>query len=232
MILSHSRQFIFIKTRKVSGTSMEISLSTGCGGDDIVTPISYEDELVRQAHGGCLPQNFGDAAGETRLRDAIRTRRGPPWLKPGGRFYNHMPAAEVIAAAGHDVWRRYHTFTIERHPYEKVISTLYYHARDKRSLDFEHELEAVLAKGQYANHPMYCEGGRPIVDEVIDYERLDEGLARLSARLGFDVAAHYPRTKHGYREDRRPAREILSRAAKDCIYERCRVEFELMGYAR
>jgi hypothetical protein len=43
MILSHTRKFIFIKTRKVSGTSMEISLSQFCGEGDIITPISYED---------------------------------------------------------------------------------------------------------------------------------------------------------------------------------------------
>ncbi len=59
MIVSHARKFIFVKTRKTSGTSMEISLSTVCGPDDIITPISWEDELVRLDMGGRLPQNYG-----------------------------------------------------------------------------------------------------------------------------------------------------------------------------
>ena len=52
MIVSHAKKFIFVKTRKTSGTSMEVSLSQVCGPDDIITPISFEDELVRLAGHG------------------------------------------------------------------------------------------------------------------------------------------------------------------------------------
>ena len=38
-LLSFSRDFIFIKTRKTAGTSLEIHLAAQCGPDDIVTPI-------------------------------------------------------------------------------------------------------------------------------------------------------------------------------------------------
>ena len=88
MILSHTRRFIFIKTRKVSGTSMEISLSKNCGGDDVITPISYEDELVRLDEGGCLPQNYGDPR-EQQFRDLIRARDPKVnKVRHKGRFYN------------------------------------------------------------------------------------------------------------------------------------------------
>ena len=36
---------------------MEVSLSQVCGPDDIITPISFEDELVELDMGGTLPQN-------------------------------------------------------------------------------------------------------------------------------------------------------------------------------
>jgi len=39
MILSHKYKFIFIKTVKTAGTSIEIFLSRHCGEDDVVTPI-------------------------------------------------------------------------------------------------------------------------------------------------------------------------------------------------
>lgn len=35
-------------------------------------------------------------------------------------------------------------FTMERHPYEKVISSVHYHARHKAKWDMEQELERVL----------------------------------------------------------------------------------------
>lgn len=40
MIISHKYQFIFIKTRKTAGTSIETYLSQYCGDLDVLTPIS------------------------------------------------------------------------------------------------------------------------------------------------------------------------------------------------
>lgn len=40
MIISHKYQFIFIKTRKTAGTSIESYLSQYCGDTDVLTPIS------------------------------------------------------------------------------------------------------------------------------------------------------------------------------------------------
>ena len=230
MILSHTQRFIFIKTRKVSGTSMEISLSKNCGGDDIITPISYEDELVRLDEGGCLPQNYGDPK-EQQFRDLIKAR--DPKVKKvrhKGRFYNHVPAVEVRQFVGEDVWRDYFTFSMERHPYEKVVSHVYYHARGKDNWDFDKELKRVLKKAYYVSYPIYSEGKTPIVDYIVNYEKLAEELAFLSDKLGFDVASSYPKTKHKHRSDRRPARELLSDAAKEEIYENCRVEFDALGF--
>ena len=48
MIISHKHKFIFIKTFKVSGTSMEIALSRHIGGKDILTPLNLERERERE----------------------------------------------------------------------------------------------------------------------------------------------------------------------------------------
>jgi len=232
MILSHKNKFIFIKTRKVSGTSMEISLSQFCGEDDIITPITYEDELVRLDLGGVLPRNYGDPK-EEQFRELIRQRRTDnPKTRHKGRYFNHIPAVKVRQHVGDDIWNEYFTFSMERHPYDKVISNVYFHSRRKDNLDFDKELKRILKKGYYVGYPIYSDGDTPIVDFVVNYENLQDDLAELSDRLGFDVAAHYPQTKNTYRPDRRPGREILSDEAKETIYKNCRVEFEAFGFDR
>lgn len=77
MIISHQHKFIFIKTKKTAGTSIEIALSKICGEQDIITPVSPEDEKTRMALGYRGPQNY---------------------IINGARlFYNHIPASDVRA---------------------------------------------------------------------------------------------------------------------------------------
>jgi len=72
MIASFQHGFVFIKTRKTGGTSVEIVLSSWCGAHDICTPLIPEDELIRARYGGS-PLNFtGDRALEESYLDAIR----------------------------------------------------------------------------------------------------------------------------------------------------------------
>ena len=48
MIISHKYKYIFLKTNKTAGTSIEIALSKHCDHNDIITPISAEDEAIRK----------------------------------------------------------------------------------------------------------------------------------------------------------------------------------------
>ena len=50
MIISHKHNFIFIKTRKTAGSSVELYLENFCGPDDIISPAGGNDP--------CKPRNY------------------------------------------------------------------------------------------------------------------------------------------------------------------------------
>jgi hypothetical protein len=51
MILSEMNKFVFIKGKKVAGTSVEVALASICGSNDIITPITPIDEQCRVSSG-------------------------------------------------------------------------------------------------------------------------------------------------------------------------------------
>lgn len=72
MIISHKYRYIFLKTNKTAGTSVEIALSRFCGPDDIITPITPEDEEIRRELGYPGPQNYLIPFSRYELKDWAR----------------------------------------------------------------------------------------------------------------------------------------------------------------
>ena len=57
MIVSHKHRFVFPKSQKTGGTSLELALSRICGEDDIITPLHERHERERNEIGGLGPRN-------------------------------------------------------------------------------------------------------------------------------------------------------------------------------
>ena len=182
MIASHAHRFVFIKTRKTAGTSLEIALSRHCGPSDVVTRISPEDEVLRAAAGGVGPQNDDTSPSS----------------------YAHMGARRVIKVIGREAWDSYFTFAVERNPYDVVASSYRFSARKPSyTKTFAEFVRTPRRLDRLAlNERLYRMGGRVVVDRVYLYEELPAAVADLSSRLGLEL--DLPHAKQGsgphYRE--------------------------------
>ncbi|MEO0408567.1 MAG: hypothetical protein AAF289_14565, partial [Cyanobacteria bacterium P01_A01_bin.135] len=108
MIISHQHKFIFVKTKKTAGTSLEVFLSQHCGPVDVVTPIypRVEPHEARNYQGGFNP--LPELAMRLRHRHPLK-----PTLRDyqaGKAFYNHLPAATIRCRVPRQVWNQYFKF--------------------------------------------------------------------------------------------------------------------------
>lgn len=223
MIISHEHRYIFVKTRKTAGTSIEIALSEHCGPRDVITPISPADEEVRRRLGFRGPQNHlltGLALWFAKLR-----REKAKKLRA---FYNHNTAEEARSRLGVETWQRYFRFCVERNPWDKVVSAYWF-----RFPDGDREgLSRFILEGEAAgvsDFDRYTAEGELLVDYVVRFENLQGELDALLRKLGLPPV-RLPRVKSGFRKDRRHYREVLTAEERDRIAREFSREIDLLGF--
>jgi hypothetical protein len=198
VIVSHQHRLIFLKTRKTAGTSVEIALSRVCGPDDIITPLAEEDEALRTTLGGRGPQHAAS----------------PPLpLKP----FNHMPARAVRRLVGRKVWRGYYRFTIERNPWDLVVSQYFWRYRAAEGPPFDEWVRSpAVQELAEKNQRIYRLGGDVAVDRVLRFESLSADVAALWEERGLPGSPDLPNAK-GYSRPERTYREHYTPETRDLV---------------
>ncbi len=220
MIVCHPLKLIFLKTKKVGGTSFEIALSRFCGPDCVITPISPSDEEIRAAKGFPGAQNH-DRPG------------WPDGSRSAGRFYNHISAAAARRMIPRGIWESYTRLSIVRDPHDVAISRYFWEGGPRMGLDFGQFVStcrAVLSEnGIIAPHE-----GAFAADRFLRYEHLEEDIRGLDVPGLWETFAAI-RTKADFRPrtGARPA-DMYARfpAAAEIVAEQCPGVLERFGYSR
>ena len=223
MIVSHEHRFIFLKTNKTAGTSIEIALSKYCGPKDIITPIMPEDEKIRSKLGYPGPQNF-------RLpnQSPMVEEQGS---KKGRVFFNHISAARARAYLGEKVWNDYFKFCVVRNPWDRVISGYYWQHRKAPRPSMKAFLKSrYLLLLKLWGYQLYTINGQLAVNRVGRYENLAEEMDNFGKRIGINEPLLLPRAKSGYRTDRRHYRDILDEEESVTIARLFQDEIRMFGY--
>lgn len=191
MIISHKHKFIFIKCGKTASTSLELALHKFCGPDDIVPPtvtrdsdehIKEQEREYYQLYPHYQPKNY---------YTPFKYYRWPEWKKllfTGYRdvYYNHMSAAEIIQRIDIDCWNEYYKFCFTRNPWETVVTGYYFKKMQLQNPDLsldEYLVPAKLAALTKRTYLLYTINDHVMVDQVYQYENLQESLLDIEQRL-------------------------------------------------
>lgn len=240
MILLTQPNLIFLKPRKVAGTSFEIALSKFANEDSIITPISPEDEYTRKALGFRGPQNYQSnhtlsPAGMNHIfhQDNIVSLNER-------KFWNHIPAANIRLNIGEATWKKFMKISIVRNPFDMAISFYFWELRNQNNYNWSpksFELWCLNNSQKLTlNLQQYFIENEAIIDFYIRYEHFKEDILKFETLFG-ELKGLYQifetlTAKSKFRPKNAVTENLFKESprAKNLIYSLCDFEISKFGY--
>ena len=176
MIISHKYKFIFIKTRKTAGTTIEYNLSKYLGNDDIIAPSEQANYLA---------QNYMQQTSLSRFFEALKFKKLSKIFN--FEFTDHMHAIHIKKKIDNKIYQTYFKFCVEREPVDKSISYYFMRKNSPNSNSIRKKMswiEFVNKKRFPADTSFYTHNNKLIIDKIIRYENLENELSLVLNDLG------------------------------------------------
>ncbi len=204
-IVSFQHNFIFFKTTKTAGTSIEVDLSKIAGDDAVVTPIVPPEP-------GHLPRNYRDPDGED-------------------LFSNHMRAALVRKQLGPKVFDSMFKFCVEREPIQKCISQFHMLRNSplhSKNGAFDLSWDDYVRVGKFPlDTGKYSIKKQKVVDRILRYDQLPGALETLMTELGVADFKLTARAKSSYSNNVLITHSEVSAEQRKIIYDRFRESLKI-----
>jgi hypothetical protein len=231
MIISHTHKFIFIKSFKTAGTSIESTLSNYCSGNDIVTPINdyrhNRNEKGEFIHKAMNAEEF---------------------IELGLDNLQHVEALVIKNKVPPEVWNSYFKFSISRNPWDRAVSYFHWEKRQDPAIKpkkrFYHHLgipfneiaqirtlfSDFIKKSTWpSNDNFYTIDNELCVDYVIRYENLSEDFNFVCKKLGLPVDS-LPRLKGGMRQAKYHYSDYYDEETKTIVAKHHKNDIRLFDY--
>lgn len=201
-IISFSRWFIFLKTRKVAGTSVEALVRPYLGSEDIVPAVTPRDEFYCAKQGATSRNYLARSKDEFTYTALVldgRFDEAASFLRScKKRASSHMGYSQIrklVEKAGYNI-KDFWIFTIDRHPYDWLLSMLLYdnssynrtgYGLSKRNVELLNDsARRYLLRpdvNKKLNWTMYSKNDEILVDRVVKYECLRQELEEVLSSL-------------------------------------------------
>lgn len=229
MIVSHKHRYIFIKPKKIAGTSIEVALAKTLGKTDIWPPLTeYAKEHDKDKY-KIKSQNYTG-------------------------FYDHEPPDRIRKKLGNEIWNSYFKFTAVRNPWDLVVSSYWWELNKKVSIkdylrvinfkalfDYSKAVKKILRPKSfeeyvvnlpqvYINTSFYFEkNGKPIEDYYIRYESLEKDFQRVCKKLKVKPSKLLS-LKSKTRKDKKHYSQYYTKKTKDIIAKLFKKEIKFFNY--
>lgn len=236
MLVSHKHNFIYTKTVKTAGSTVEAYFEKYCREDNKKV-LTLNDQQVSET---------GIVGFKGR-----RKRRNIQW-------YHHMPAEKIKKQLGNNVWDSYFKFTVVRNPFDQLVS--YYFFRRNSLLGsttpqqlkvFFWELKHIgktkrkkLIEGfrswvkHYKNRkiiddaPKYVINDEVVMDYFIRYENLQSGINEVCNKLKLNYRPDLiGNQKSGIRDNSIDLHEFYDQSTIDWVKSLYTFELSYFGYS-
>ncbi|MEL6454976.1 MAG: sulfotransferase family 2 domain-containing protein [Cyanobacteria bacterium J06623_5] len=237
MLLSHRKKFIYTKTVKTAGTSVESYFEKYCMPEGDWTFSHQREEYV--SHSGIVGYRG-------------RQPKGKKWL-------NHMSAQKIQTGVGIDVWNNYFKFCVIRNPYTKLVSAYHHFIERSQKPTFKERVIQQLKKiktgrtdpadliqgttaperfrswikhgGWIDDRDKYFIEGQVCIDHFIMQEDLESGVEEVCDILRIPYEPNrLPKLKKRKAKTKIPLSEYYDRETVDIIHHRYAFEIEKFGY--
>lgn len=227
MLVSHRHRFIYTKTVKTAGTSVEVYFEPYCVPEGTWQFAHSRPEQVTEA-------------GIVGYRGSGRDKHNVTW-------WNHMPAADIRRQIGEEIWNSYFKFTVIRDPFDKAISAFHHFAEHEgpkggflntvrrwfsgSEPDLRTRFKQWVRNGGLVDdRDKYLIDGKVCVDYFIRYEQLEDGIRHVCEKVGVPFRQDdIPKLKTGIR----PGREVegyYDKETAELVASQYRWEIEQFGY--
>jgi hypothetical protein len=230
MLVSHRKKFIYTKTVKTGGTSVEVFFEPYC--------MPENEWQLQHSH-----EEYTGPAGIIGYRGAHA--QGKTW-------FNHMPASQIRQQIGPSTWKQYFKFCVIRNPFDKMVSAFHFfeHLKKNEAVNPlkklfhkiagsdspnkapEERFRDWIANGGFVDdRDKYMIGNEFCIDYFIRYENLEGGVRYVCEVLDIPFQKeNLLKLKSGIRPTDRSLSDYYDQKTIDIVYHLYRPEIERFGY--